>query len=359
MFIKSVEIINFRRFINRKIEFSNGLNIIIGANATGKTSIIEAIYTLCVSKSFRTADLKSLILFGKDSFFIKSKVYSSEMPEEITFYYDENGKVIKKNQNLYKRIIDYIGTINSVVFSSCDFDIITGSPKERRALFDLVICQISKDYLVTYNYYKNLIKEKNKLLKSLNYENNDKLFDLLDTINQQMLKYGSDIIKKRTEIVEVLNSILNEKHELLTNSDEKLKIIYHPNTSLNDYLFKINGYKQEEIKKSVSLIGPHRDNFTILINGLDSSLYASQGQQRNALISIKLAIAEVLTKKTGTRPVILLDDVFSELDKNRQNSLLRHLNSQYQTIITTSTISDIDQELVDAANIITIDERKE
>lgn len=354
MIVESISLKKIRCFEEKNISFDPGLNIIFGPNASGKTSILESIYVVGLTKSYRCNDLRELIKHDNDYFFVNCKIKENGIVQQASIALDSKGKKIKINDFVYKRTTDYIGFLNVVVFSASDFLILQGSSKDRRSLFDSIFCQISKEYLTLCNYYKKLLKERNALLKRLFYENSQSLRKLNETISKQLSYYGQEISKKRDSFLKEIVQICNKIHAKISSENEILDIKYIKSVNNERFERELIDKIDDDIKRGFTNIGPHRDDYQFVINGNDASKYASQGQQRSVLLSTKLALAEFIYKKKGKTPIVLLDDLFSELDKKRQNMVLQTLNSNFQTIITTATLSDLDENILSLANIIEI-----
>lgn len=355
MVIEQLKITNFRCFSNYTTHFSPEINIITGLNASGKTSILEAIYCLGLIKSFRTFNQNELIKDGNDFFLIDGKVFVKQNAEQISVLGTLDGKRVKLNNYQYKRLSDFIGYFNVVCFSALDFLMLKGSSSERRKLFDLIICQISKDYVSLSNNYKFILKERNALLKRLMFENKDNLWTLLDVITKNLVDVGKQIIEIREKYIKEISDFAAIEHAKITDGKEQLNLVYVPCVTVLDFENKMSFSRQEDLKKGHTNFGPHRDDCIFIINNKNTAIYGSQGQQRNALLSVKLGMAQLLLKIKKDAPVLLLDDVFSELDKNRQNAIINSLSSDFQTIITAASITDLDQKIVDKSKVIYIE----
>jgi len=355
MIINSIKLNNFRCFDNKNVCFDKKRNLIYGPNATGKTSILESVYLLSLTKSYRATEQTEVIKNGCDTFFVQGEIESSSnIKQKVTFGGSRTNKKISVNNYTYPKFSSYIGYFNVVDFSANDFLIINKSPQERRRLFDVIICQLSQFYVNNVNLYKNILKMRNSALKQLNFAQNESILNLISVYNKQLSDLAKNIIKERISTINQLNLIAKDIHKKISNNKEELEIEYltiNNNLSLEDQL---KNTINEDIKKGYTQIGPHHDDYIFKINGLDISKFASQGQQRNALLSIKLAVAELINNIKKEPPVILLDDVFSELDKDRQNKLIECLNQNFQTIITAASIADLNKELIEQSKIINI-----
>jgi len=246
-------------------------------------------------------------------------------------------KGIAINGQHIKKAADLLGLLNVVFFSPEDLSIIKNGPSERRKFVDMELFQIDKYYLYNFNQYNKIINQRNKLLKDF-YFNTD-LNETLHVWNMQLVTYGKQIIKRRESFVEQLNEIIYDIHKNLSGEREKLVIVYEPNVTEDDFEFKLKSSQERDIKLKMTSVGPHRDDFCFMVNGVDIRKYGSQGQQRTAALSLKLAEIELVKKVTGDNPVLLLDDVLSELDSHRQNYLLNNIGD-IQTIITCTGLDE-------------------
>lgn len=355
MWIRELKVSNFRCFEHAKVKFNNKINIIYGNNASGKTSLIEAICCLGITKSFRCVDQKEIINENSDYSVAEGLVVRNDSSEKILFSLTDAGKKIKLNNYQYKKVSDFLGYFNVVWFSALDFLFMKGSSKERRKLVDLIICQISKDYIEMSNNYKKLLKERNTLLKRLYFENRTNLQTLLNVITNQLIDVGKKIMLIRKEFVDKISFFASEEHSKITEGKELLKVEYTPSVNAENYEEEMLKNLGEDLKKGYTTIGPHRDDCIFIINNKNTMNFGSQGQQRNALLSVKLGMAKLLYNTKKDAPVLLLDDVFSELDKNRQNAIIKCLNPAFQTIITAASVTDLSSEIVEKANLIDIE----
>lgn len=346
---------NFRCFSKKELDFEKNLNIIHGPNAIGKTSLLEAVHVLGLTKSNRTSNDNEMIKQGVDYFLAKGIFSRDGIDDVVTVLYSEKGKQIKKNNDIFKSLGDYIGFFNVVSFSPSDLGTFYGVPSKRRREFDMAFCQLSKQFLYWSTVYNKYLKERNALLKTIAVDKNLKTKTLLEVIDEKLIEAGKQVISYRLRYLKHLNALLKPIHYQISNCEE-LEIEYQFSCPQDDYdkIYKQN--IENDIKKGITSVGPHRDNFVLTINKRDVSSFGSQGQQRNAVLSIKLALVELIFQIKGEYPVLLLDDVFSELDKSRQNQLIKALNNEVQTIITTATLSDIDKDLVAQARLIELKE---
>ena len=358
MIIRKIKINNFRCFNQRKIAFSPKNNIILGSNAIGKTSVLEAITCLSVLKSFRTSDQTEIIKEHCDYFYVEGEVLSENKLDVASVYFDKSAKRVKINNYVYKKLSDYVGFFNVVTFSALDFLVLKGTSSERRRMFDLVFCQISKDYLIMSNYYKKLLKDRNTLLKAFILENRGKTLTLIETVTEQMIEYGNKIIDFRRAFCLKISEFAKKAHFKISSGLEEFALKY---SSSCDKLSKEVFLKsfEEDKRKGYTTVGPHRDDYIFIINNKNIGEYGSQGQQKAALLCVKIALSEMFCKEKNVSPIVLLDDVFGELDAAKQNELLSLFQNVEQVIMTTTTLSDIDEKMLINANVIYLNEKEE
>ncbi len=344
--IRNLKLINVRKFNKLELSFNNNLIILIGKNAVGKTTILESIYAISTSKSHRSDDFKQMISTNKPFSHILL-----EVDKKYELIFSEKGKKAIINQLEYKKISDFVGNLKTVLFSPNDLFLIIGSKSERRNFLDLELSLLDKIYLESINTYKKILKQRNDLLKI--YDESKKI--ILEVITTQLIEQVKIIINKRLEFIKDLNFKLKDIHILLTNN-ENLKLEYNPSISL-DKLEQIFKEKLNyDILTKMTNYGPHRDDFKINLNELEASSFASQGQIRGIAISLKIALLEIIKEKSKKEVILLLDDVFSELDDNRQSNLVKYLFSQSQTFITTTNVHSLPKELLQKSQVIKIEE---
>lgn len=340
--IKNISLKNFRLFNNLNLDVNNSLIIFSGANATGKTSILEAIYLCSTSKSHRTNDLLSIIKENEEF-----SICEIDSDKHLKLVLSKSGKSLFINKREIKKISDFIGNLKVVMFSPSDLSLIKGSKADKRHFLDIEISLIDNLYLKASTAYKKLLKERNDLLKN---QNIDKKY--LDIITTELVRYLDIIYKKRIGFINEINLFL-EKIAIELNV-EKIELRY--NKTYDDDILK--SFKKKEIldiNTHVTNIGCHRDDFTVLINNHDAQEYASEGQARTICIALKLALKQYITKVTNVEPILLLDDVFAALDKKRIQSLTKYVLNNHQTFITTTSILEIPDELLKTANVLRIE----
>ena len=353
MKIKSIKLEGFRCHSLITIDFGDNTNIIFGPNASGKTSIIEAVYIFGLLKSPRGIADRELINNVNDHFYIEASFVSSTLNKyNVSVGFNGEQKIVRKNKSIVKRMSDHIGIIDCVWFSANDLFLLSGSPQNRRTNFDRILCQISKVYFSALSNYKKFLKERNALLKRLIFENRKENIILLETINERLIFEGKRIINIRQKVIEKINEILLKKHSEIGYKNEALKIEYVPSVTEDMIEEKIISNVDEDIKHGNTSFGPHKDDYIFIINNKNIVYQGSQGQQRNAVLSLKLAEVELIYNVKKEYPILLLDDVFNELDLERQNRLLKGIEENVQTIITTTSISGLDKEIIRNSNLI-------
>ena len=342
MIIKSLDLENYRNYKNLYLEFDEGTNILTGENAQGKTNILEAIYLCSTTKSHRGSKDGEIINFENDEGHVRSVINKKNEEIRIDLHLRKSkSKVIALNLEKLKKTSELIGILNVVLFSPEDLNIIKGGPSYRRSFIDMQICRLDSSYVFNLSSYNKIIDQRNKLLKDIYFE--PALKETLFIWDSQLQSYGSQVIKKRKEFVEELNEIVKEIHYKLTGQKEFLDIKYEPDTLEDEIEKNLRLNAERDLKSKMTSCGPHRDDYVININGIDARKFGSQGQQRTAALSLKLAEIEIIKKNTNDSPIFLLDDVLSELDSNRQNMLLESI-SDMQTIITCTGLDDFVNE---------------
>jgi len=337
MFIEKIELNNFRNYESLLLEFDKGTNIFYGNNAQGKTNILESVYVCGTTKSHKGSKDREIINFNRDESHIRMFVNKNDNNYQIDMHLKKNkSKGIAINSVPIKKASELFGIVNFVFFSPEDLNIIKNGPSERRRFLDLELCQLNKLYLIQLSDYNRILNQRNKLLKS-NFS--PELIDTISVWDEQLINYGSIIIAERTKFIAELNQIITDIHSNLTGQQEVIEIIYEPSVIVSNFAEQLNKNRSKDIHRRQSLIGPHRDDFSILINGIDIRKYGSQGQQRTAALSLKLSEIYLVKKITRDTPILLLDDVLSELDSSRQNYLLQNIHD-IQTLITCTGLDE-------------------
>ena len=338
MYIESIELQNYRNYSELHMEFSQGTNILCGDNAQGKTNILESVYVCCTTKSHRSSKDRELIRFGEDESHIKLQVKKDGVPYRIDMHLKKNKpKGVAVNGIPIRRASELFGIVNVVFFSPEDLNIIKNGPAERRRFIDLELCQLNKLYVHSLVQYNRVVTQRNKLLKELSFH--PEYEPTLDVWDAQMVQYGREVMEYRREFIEELNGIIGSIHRQLSGEKEELRIDYEPNSAPEEFERELMQGRAQDIRQKTSLTGPHRDDISFLINGIDIRKFGSQGQQRTTALSLKLAEIEIVKKLVRDYPILLLDDVLSELDSSRQNQLLAGIG-HIQTVITCTGLDE-------------------
>ena len=332
MIIKSLELMNFRNYEFLDLKFSEGTNILYGDNAQGKTNVLEAIYLSATTKSHKGSKDKDIVCFDKEEAHIRTYLAKEGIEYKIDMHLRKNkSKGVAVDGQKLKKAADLLGLLNVVFFSPEDLSIIKNGPAERRRFVDMELCQLDNFYLYNLNHYNKIVNQRNKLLKDMYF--NPQLKDTLNIWDSQLVSFGSKIIERRRMFVGQLNEIIYGIHKKLSGDREELIIKYEPDVEIDDFETILKKNQEKDIKLKQTSVGPHRDDFSFMTGNIDIRKFGSQGQQRTAALSLKLSEIEIVKKITKDTPVLLLDDVLSELDSNRQNYLLNSIGN-IQTIIT-------------------------
>ena len=351
--IKSIDIYNFRCYEVERYEFKDNINIIVGNNASGKTSLVEAICLLLSCKSFRNANDSDMIMHNKDFYSVSGKI-KNEISHDVSIIYSKEGKKVSKDGQIYKNLSDFIGEFCVVAFSPDDLKLVIGEPKFRRKFLDMSISQIDKTYLENVIEYNKLLKERNEFLKSV--ENgiiNDNQKTMLLTLSQMLVARGKEIISKRSWFINKINMYLCKYVSGISNNNEEGNVKYNPNCNLEEYEKEMMSREKYDLMLGNTSCGPHKDDFTLFVNGKEAVSFGSQGQKKTMALSIKLSLCR-LFDESSKDAIIILDDVFGELDKDRQKYLVEVLDKEKQIFITTTSIDNISEEVCEDYNIIKI-----
>lgn len=338
MIIKSLELADFRNYETLNISFDKGTNILFGDNAQGKTNILEAIYISATTKSHKGSKDKEIIHFDKEEAHIRTYLEKEDVEYRVDMHLRKNkSKGIAIDGQKIKKAADLLGLLNVVFFSPEDLSIIKNGPAERRRFADIELCQLDSFYLYNLNNYNKIINQRNKLLKDMYFNQN--LKETLNIWDSQLVSYGSKIIERREAFADQLCEIIGDIHKKLSGGKEDLIVKYEPDVRIDDFESRMKENQEKDIRFKLTSTGPHRDDFSFIVNGIDIRKYGSQGQQRTAALSLKLSEIELVKKMTKDTPLLLLDDVLSELDSNRQNYLLNSIGD-IQTIITCTGLDE-------------------
>ena len=351
MYINKILLKNYRNIEKTYLNLNPNLNIFIGNNGQGKTNLLESVYLIATTESHRTNRDTELINWDKDKALVQLKLIKKDYDLTISYEIEGRNKTIKINNNPLEKISDLVGNLNVILFSPEDLKIIKGGPSNRRKFLDLEISQVNPYYYHLLKEYDHIIRQRNNLLKKM-YHQKNKNINLLEVWDEKLADKGSKILLKRLKVLKKLKILARLSQRKITNGNENLSIKYectlniNNKFSLNDikeiFLKKLKDDRNDEFERGYTLSGPHRDDLIFKINDINVRKYGSQGQQRTVALALKLAELEFMKSESGEYPVLLLDDVFSELDKIRKNTLLSIINDKIQTIITTTELDDID-----------------
>lgn len=346
MILTSLELTDFRNYNSAYIEFGDKKNFLIGNNAQGKTNILEAIYLLCLSRSFRTSYEKEAIGFSKPHFTIKGsfKLDSGIVQTLIFHCSQQKGKQITLNRKRLSRTSELIGKFPVVLSSPDEYILTIGPPPGRRKFVDILLSQINKKYFLYLQDYYRIIKQRNTILSSWKISG-VKSISMIEPWDQRLVDVGSRILTNRKQFTSSFSEILNTIHLTLGSKKEQLRLTYRPNITLDNddenkiqssFLNQLKQTRHREIQRGISLIGPHRDDFIFSINGKELRKYGSRGQHKTVLLSLAMAQFDLIKEKMQEVPIILIDDLYSEIDQDREAKIIETLNQMGQVFITTT-----------------------
>ncbi|MBJ6745742.1 DNA replication/repair protein RecF [Streptococcus sp. 121] len=350
MWLKELEIHQFRNYTDVKLQFTPGLTVFLGQNAQGKTNLLEAIYFLALTRSHRTRLDKELTQFDTDNFRLQGLLskLTGTLPLEITW--TSKGRMTKVNHLKQAKLSNYIGHMNVVLFAPEDLQLVKGSPSLRRKFIDMDLGQIKPTYLAELSQYQHILKQRNTYLKSGQSMDSN----YLDVLDEQLAQYGARVIQHRLQFLSNLEAVARTQQEHLSHDREFLTIQYESSVDLQSdlqYLVKnlidaLQEKRQKDIKKRTTSVGPHRDDVRFFLNEMDAK-FGSQGQQRSLILSLKLAEIQLIKDVTRESPILLLDDVMSELDNQRQTRLLEAISGDIQTFLTTTSLDHLQDLQID------------
>jgi DNA replication and repair protein RecF len=362
--IERLTLKQFRNYDELDVSFEPNVNVIIGENAQGKTNVIEAIYFLALAKSHRTARDKELIQWEAPFARIEGAFQKQNGPLSLHVVLSGKGKKVKVNGLEQRRLSDYIGAVNVVMFGPEDLNLVKGSPQIRRRFLDMELGQMSPVYLHQLAMYQKILLQRNHLLKQLFGKANSA--PMLDVLTDQLIEVAVEVTKKRFEFIQLLQRWAEEIHQAISRGKEKLVITYEPSVHVSEQLnlskLREGFYeayeqkKERERQRGTTLFGPHRDDLVFFVNDKDVQTYGSQGQQRTTALSLKLAEIELMKETIGDYPILLLDDVLSELDDYRQSHLLHAIQHRVQTFVTTTNVDGIDHQTLQEATIYEVEQ---
>ena len=356
MILKNLKLKNFRNYDDLDLTFNKKINIFIGNNAQGKTNILESIYVLSLTKSHRTN--KDLYLIKQNSLFTKiiGTINDEDKINKYEVLINENGKRVSINDKPLKKVSEYLSKINAIMFCPDDLEIIKGSPQERRSFFNISISGFNNNYVRYLNEYNKILKTRNEYLK--NYEIVNK--DYLDVLTNKLIDLNIYIYNERKKYVETINKYLKDIYKDITGK-ENIILKYDSfmdNDDRNELEDKFNMVYNNELFQKVTLLGIHKDDFSIFIDDVKINNYGSQGQHRIAILCLKLAEIKIYEKEYNKKPILLLDDIFSELDSTKKTNIIKFIKNDLQVFITSTDLNNIDKKIIKEADIYKIDNGK-
>jgi DNA replication and repair protein RecF len=363
MYLKHLELQNFRNYSELSLDFSNRVNVILGENAQGKTNLMEAVFVLAMTRSHRTSNDKELIQWDKDYATIKGSVEKKNTVLPLELVITKKGKRAKCNYLDQERLSRYIGNVNVVMFAPEDLNLVRGGPMLRRRFIDMEIGQVSPVYLQIVSQYNKVLQQRNHYLKQLQGKiRND--WTVLDIYTEQLIDLAVRIVRKRFEFLHLLEIFAKDIHSSISREREFLSIQYKPSVDVSedDEMSKMKDKMEEnfrkvrerEIERGITLLGPQRDDILFFVNEKNVQIFGSQGQKRTTALSLKLAELELIYREIGDYPILLLDDVLSELDDHRQSHLLNAIRGKVQTFVTTTSDSGIDHHTLKEADLFIV-----
>ncbi|MTV81438.1 DNA replication/repair protein RecF [Secundilactobacillus folii] len=363
MKLEELRLHNFRNYQALDVSFGPGVNVLLGENAQGKTNLLEAIYFLALARSHRTSNDRELINWQAETAQVLGRVqkHSGITPLELDL--SKHGKKAKVNHLEQAKLSGYVGQLNVILFAPEDLSLVKGAPQGRRRFMDMEFGQMSHKYLYDIAQYRTILRQRNRYLKELGAKKQSDMV-LLDVLSDQLAAYGSEIINARVTLLKRLEVWAAQIHQEISQQKERLAFHYATTVSEADLVDTQHTYdalkklyrerREKELFQRTTLIGPHRDDLKFLVNDKDVSSFGSQGQQRTTALSVKLAEIDLMHEQTGEYPVLLLDDVLSELDDNRQTHLLTAIQDKVQTFLTTTSLSGVAQRLIHQPTVFNI-----
>ncbi len=338
MYIQSLQLANFRNYESLNLEFSEGTNILYGHNAQGKTNILESLYMIATTKSHRGIHDRDLIRFGQNEGHIRTVIIKGGIDYQVDMHLrGSKSKGIAINGQRLKKASELMGLLHIVFFSPEDLTIVKNGPAYRRHFMDMELCQLDESYLFNLNHYNKIVDQRNKLLRDIYFT--PSLEPTLEIWDDQLIDYGEKIIRRRQEFMDEINSLIGDIHFKLSGEKEHLSLIYEPNAKADEFADKVRASRERDKYAKSTQVGPHKDDFSFICDEIDLRKFGSQGQQRTCALSLKLSEIKLVSKLIGDSPVLMLDDVLSELDSGRQNYLLDSLGG-IQTFITCTGLDE-------------------
>ena len=361
MILKKIELINFRNYKHLRTRFYKGINIIYGDNAQGKTNLLESIYVLGITKSHRSFIDNSLIRNNEKRAIINGSINKGSLDIDLSVTIENNNKILKIDNSYIKKVSDYISNMNIIIFYPDDLDLLKGSPQGRRKYFNLELSQLYSNYFIILNDYNKLLKMRNEYLKKANINQNIDM-NYFEILTNYLIDKAIILMKMRFKYIEKVNAYCEKIYQDIMGLDGfNLRYVPSLNIDLKDddkaknYLRKFyQDHLNYDIKMCSTNFGPHKDDFEFLLGENNLKVFGSQGQQRVAVLCLKLSEIEIFKKYKESTPILLLDDVFSELSDDKKNNLLKYISKNIQTIITTTDLNNLDEKLIKKAKLFQV-----
>jgi DNA replication and repair protein RecF len=357
--IEQLHLKNYRNYDQASLHFEDKVNVFLGENAQGKTNVMESIYVLAMARSYRTAKDKELITWDEEYAKIEGSIKKKNSSFDLSLVISQKGKKAKISRIEQRRLTDYVGHFNVVMFAPEDLNLVKGSPQVRRRFIDMEIGQVNAIYLNDLSVYQKILSQRNSLLRDMYRKKSIENMTMLEILTEQLIEKAARITLKRMKYMDKLQSFSGPIHHGISRGLEDLQIHYKPTIEVCDdddlskmvetFHLKFGKMKDKEIDRGTSLFGPHRDDLLFSVNGKDVQTFGSQGQQRTTALSLKLAEIDLIHSEVGEYPVLLLDDVLSELDDFRQSHLLNTIQGKVQTFVTTTSVEGIHHETLQKA----------
>ena len=358
MKIEKIKLNNFRNYANLELDFNPTKNLIIGKNGEGKTNIVEAIYVLAFSKSFRGSHEDVIVKNGETLTRVEG-VVKDKRKTSYKVIINENNKIVKIDNTVIRKISDYVSNINIVLFTSEDLKLIKDTPNTRRKLINIELSQFNNEYLKLLTIYNKILKQRNNYLKTL-YLNGNASKDYLDILTEQLVTYGLKIYEFRNEFINDISEYISNNYKSIANVDG-LNLVYksdYTNKSKEDIIKSYKRSVNSDIRSGVTSMGIHRDDYDFVLNDKQLKDFGSEGEQKNAIISFKMAELDIFRDKKGIIPILILDDLFSELDKTKINNIIKFIKDDIQTFITTTEINKLSNKLKSGSKVFKVKDGK-
>lgn len=363
MELERLTLSHFRNYDELALDFQPGVNVFLGENAQGKTNLLESIYVLALARSHRTNNDRDLIEWGQKVAKVSGRVANRLGTTPLSLEFGNWGKHARVNHLDQPRLSEYIGQLNVILFAPEDLELVKGAPSVRRRFIDMEFGQMNVHYLYRISQYRKVLRERNAYLKKLQTkQTSDRIF--LEVLTEQLVEYGSQVVAARCQFIDHLARLAAPIHAEISDRRESLLLTYQASFDLGDdnaidslknaFTAALERQADREILQGTTLVGPHRDDFKILVNQKDVAVYGSQGQQRTAALALKLAEIDLMHAETGEYPVLLLDDVLSELDASRQTHLLMAIQDKVQTFLTAPSLSEVARQLITKPKIFQV-----